>query len=112
MHELSVAESMMDLVLENARENEAARVTKVTIVVGNLAGIVTDSLRFCFDAIKKDTMAEGAELLIEEVVATARCPECEKDFTVGQYDFACPRCQGVIIPSGGKELYLKNLEVE
>jgi len=112
MHELAVAESLIKTVLEKSEDEEASRVVKVTIVVGNLAGVVTDSLHFCFDEVARDTIAEGATLEIETVSATAFCQSCRDEFEVGQYDFACPRCGGVIIPSGGMELYIKDIEIE
>lgn len=112
MHELSIAESLMSLIVENARKSGARSVTKVSIVVGNLSGIVADSLKFCFDEVKRSTVAKGAELVVNEVSATAYCVKCETQFTVGQYVFNCPDCGEVVIPSGGKELYLKDMEVE
>lgn len=112
MHELSVAESLMILVAENAKNSGAKNVTKISIVVGSLSGIVVDSLKFCFDEVKKDTVASDALLSVEEVSATAYCTKCEKKFPVGQYVFACPDCSDTVIPSGGNELYLKDMEVE
>ncbi len=112
MHELSIAESLMSLIVENAQKSGAGSVTKVSIIVGNLAGIDTDSLKFLFDEVKRGTVANDAELVVDEVSATAYCIKCETEFPVGQYVFACPDCGEVIIPSGGKELYLKDMEVE
>ncbi len=112
MHELSIAESLINLIVENAQNSGARSVTKVSIVVGNLSGIVSDSLKFCFDEIKKSTVAKDAELVVDEVSATAYCAKCETQFAVGQYVFNCPDCGEVVIPSGGKELYLKDMEVE
>ncbi len=112
MHELSIAESMMELIVESAATNGAERVTKVSIVIGGLADIVADSLKFCFDEIKRGSIADGAELIIEEVSAKAFCHDCQKEFEVGRFDFQCPDCGGVIIPAGGQELYIKEVEIE
>ncbi len=112
MHELSVAESLMNLIAENAKVSEARNVIKVSVVIGNLSGIVADSLKLCFDEVKKGTIANQAELEVEEVFAKAHCYECGKISPVGQYVFSCPDCGEVVIPSGGKELYLKDMEVE
>jgi hydrogenase nickel incorporation protein HypA/HybF len=112
MHELSIATSLINLIVENAQKSGSGNVTKVSIVIGNLAGVVTDSLKFCFDEIKMGTIANDAELVVDEVSATAYCAVCETEFPVGQYVFDCPECGDVIIPSGGKELYLKDMEVE
>lgn len=112
MHELSIAESLMSLIIKNARKSGARSVTKVSIAVGNLSGIVVDSLQLCFDEAKRGTVANDAQLVVDEVSATAYCVKCESEFPVGQYAFDCPDCGEVIIPSGGKELYLKDMEVE
>lgn len=112
MHELSIATSLMSLITENAQKSDAKSVIKVSIVVGNFSGIVVDSLKFLFDEVKKSTVANDAELVVDEVSATAYCVKCETEFPVGQYEFDCPDCGELIIPSGGKELYLKDMEVE
>lgn len=112
MHELSIAESMMNVVLESAGANNASKVTRITIVVGNLSGVIPDSLLFCFDAVKNGTIANGAELVIEESYAKSHCHNCKNDFTVGRYDFACPNCGEIIFPLGGNDLYIKDIEVE
>ena len=112
MHELSIAESIIDIVLDNAKSNDAKKVIKVTVVVGNCSGVVAESLRFCFDVIKKETVADDAELVITEVSASAHCETCGGDFKVGQYDYVCPKCGDIIMPMGGKELHISDMEVE
>jgi len=112
MHELSVAESLMNITLEKAGAENADKVVSVTIVVGNLAGIVPDSLLYCFDTIKLGTIASEAILNIEEVKATADCIDCNKRIEIEQFDFACPDCGSVIIPTGGQELFVKDIEIE
>jgi hydrogenase nickel incorporation protein HypA/HybF len=112
MHEMSVAQSMMELVFDNAALNNAKKITRVDLVVGNLSGVAPDSLAFCFDALKNGTIAGDAVLAIEEVSATAHCAECGGDFKVGAYEFNCPKCGGPIIPTGGKELSVRSIEIE
>lgn len=102
----------MNITLEKAGAENAVKIVSVTIVVGNMAGIVADSLLYCFDTIKQGTIAEEAVLIIEEVKATADCPDCNKRIEVGHFDFACPDCGSVIIPEGGQELYVKDIEIE
>jgi len=112
MHELSIAESIIDIVLENAKSNGAGKVKKVTVVVGNCSGVVPESLRYCFDIIKKETAADDAELVVEEVSARAHCETCGGDFKVGQYDYVCPKCGDIIMPTGGRELHISEMEIE
>jgi hydrogenase nickel incorporation protein HypA/HybF len=112
MHEMSIALSMMDLVSENARMNNAKKISRINVVVGNRSGVSADSLRFCFDALKEDTIAGSAELVIEETTATARCTACISDVELGQYDFACPVCGGPVAAKGGEELSVRSIEIE
>ncbi len=112
VHELSVATSLMNIIVESAKADGALRVLKVNLVVGNMAGIVADSLKDCFDTVKEGSIADKAELVIEEVKATALCVECGGKFEVEQNMFNCPKCGEVVLPSGGDDLYIKNMEVE
>ena len=112
MHELSVAESMVTVALENAAANHAKRIVRIGLVVGNMSGVSLDALRFAFDAVKADTIADGAELVIEETAAEAHCGACGTSFQAGQYDFRCPSCGAPVVPTGGDELYVKELEIE
>ena len=112
MHELAVAESLIKTVLEKSADEDATRVIRITVVIGNLAGIVPDSLLFCFDEVARDTIAKDAVLEIETVSARAFCHQCRKEIEIGQYDFSCPDCGNIIIPSGGRELYIKDIEIE
>ncbi len=112
MHELSIAMSMMDIVEENARAKGARKVIKVTVVVGKLSGVTGDALKFCFESLTEGTVAENAELSIEEPSATAYCATCDNDVEMERYDFFCPGCGDVLVPQGGRELYVKELEIE
>lgn len=112
MHEMSVALSMMELVSENARVNNAKKISRINVVVGNRSGVVADSLRFYFDALKEDTIAGSAELSIEETTATARCAACDRVVELGQYDFTCPVCGGAVAANGGDELSVRSIEIE
>ncbi len=112
MHELSVAQSMMTVALDNAAANNAKKIIRIGLVVGKMSGVSVDALRFAFDAVKADTIASGAELVIEETAADARCGACGNGFEAGQYDFQCPSCGAPVFPKGGDELYVKELEIE
>jgi hydrogenase nickel incorporation protein HypA/HybF len=112
MHELSVAQSMMSVALENAAANNAVKISRIELVVGGLSGVTPDSLLFCFQALREGTIAENAELVITVTAAIAHCAVCNSDFEVGMYDFFCPRCQNPVIPKGGDELFVKDIDIE
>lgn len=93
MHEMSIALAVVDQVEQAARPPGATAVTRVRLQVGELAGVVPDALRFCFELACAGTCLEGAELLAEAVAARAHCGPCADDWAVGMPpDLCCPRC--------------------
>ena len=52
---------MFDLVMEQARKAEAKRVAKINLVIGEMTGVVGDSVQFYFDFLSKGTIAEGSD---------------------------------------------------
>src|SRR5512137_2728136 len=76
VHEMALAESMLELVEETARRNGAARVTAVRIELGQLAQVERESLAFCFDAVARGGLANGAALEIDCTPGAAWCMPC------------------------------------
>ena len=74
MHELAIAQSLLDIVLEEAARHGVSRVARVGLKLGAFTNVVADSLRFCFDLIKEGTVAAGAEVVLPDPFAS--CPEC------------------------------------
>lgn len=109
---MSVAESMMELVFENAALNRAKRITRVEIVVGELSGVASDSLIFCFDALKSGTIARDAVLVVENIRATARCAACEQEFFAEPDEYFCRSCGCPVVKTGGMELSVRSIEIE
>jgi hydrogenase nickel incorporation protein HypA/HybF len=93
MHELALSQSIVDLVLERARAEGLRSVTRVALEVGAAAGVEPEALRFCFDVVVEDTMAGGAELVIERVPLRARCRSCRSEFEPARRLVACPECR-------------------
>lgn len=113
MHELSITQTLLDIVLEQAETHDAQRVGQVRLVIGEMSGIVDDSVRFYFELLSKGTIAEGARLAVRRVPATARCSECGERFAFERLSWACPKCGAVRLEIvEGKEMYIESLEVE
>ncbi|WP_141104321.1 hydrogenase maturation nickel metallochaperone HypA, partial [Noviherbaspirillum denitrificans] len=66
MHEMSLAESVLQVIEDSARANNFTRVKTVWLEIGALAGVEVEAMRFCFDAVVKDSVADGARLEIIE----------------------------------------------
>jgi len=113
MHELSIVESLLAVVLENAERAEATRVLAIYVVVGDLSGVVDDSMEFYFTFLSEKTIAAGARLVFTHTQARLRCRVCNTVFTPEKLDFHCPTCKDQQVDViGGRELYVDKLEVE
>jgi hydrogenase nickel incorporation protein HypA/HybF len=112
MHELSIAQSIIDIIHQYVPEDRAADVRLVKIRVGQLAGVVPDSLDFCFGAIVNDTTLGQARLDIEEILIQSQCLGCGNIFTVEGAYFLCPSCgSGETKVISGTELQVIEIEL-
>lgn len=64
MHELSVAQAVVDEII--AKLGDDTVVATVRLAIGQRSGVVVDSVRFCFDLVTEDTSLAGAELVVDE----------------------------------------------
>ena len=114
MHELAIAQSIVEAVETRARDCNAARVKSVRLKLGEGSGVVTDSLSFCFEKLASmSSVLEGAQLLIDHVPHRACCRYCDKEFAVQNFVAQCPICQewsDEII--SGTELQIVEMEIE
>ena len=93
MHETMVAESLMEIIAEQAEKNNAKPVT-AKISCGTLNPVNDEVLRFAFDAINKDTPCEGVTLKVEHKPIKARCKDCDIIFDIELSRPGCPKCGG------------------
>lgn len=92
MHEMSLTESLVELI-ENEREKQGfSRVHAVKVTVGALGHVEPDAVRFCFDAVSRGTIVEGARLDIRIVPGDAWCLDCAKAVRVADRMAVCPEC--------------------
>jgi hydrogenase nickel incorporation protein HypA/HybF len=113
MHELAVTQSMVDLVLDEAKKGGAHKVKKINLVLGELSGVVGDCVQFYFGLMSKDTIAEGATVSFNTVATQAKCRQCAKVFEVKESSWTCPECQSVSVELvAGNELFVESIEVE
>jgi hydrogenase nickel incorporation protein HypA/HybF len=113
MHELSVTQSIMDIVLNQAKEAQAEKVTRINLVIGELSGVVSDCVQFYFDFLKKGNAAEEAILDFKLVPIELRCRDCQAAFHPNDAAWICPNCRGTSLDViGGQESYIESIEVE
>lgn len=128
MHELSLAQNLMDQLLDLAREHGATKITRVDVLIGPFSGIVTDSFSFGFNVLKSDRpVTAEAELVLDTPAPEYLCLDCNTVTTPsaeqqsGHHPMAlaasrvtaCSNCGSTkLSPQGGTELILKQLEME
>ncbi len=112
MHELAITQSMLEVVLKQAKQAKADKVTKINAVIGEMTGVVEDSVKFYLELLSKNTPAEGAELAVTSVPARAKCRTCGETSNLQPFDFTCPKCGGSSLEVvGGRELFVESIEV-
>lgn len=115
MHEVAIAMGMVDELLRIGRENKAKRITAVSLKIGKMSGIVTDSLKFAFDAVKLEhPELLTAEVTINEVPLIYECNDCDKSFDTDNFYFPeCPACKSFNLTLiSGEEQDIENVELE
>lgn len=112
MHEVGLAQSIVELVREQARAQSFASVKTVFLRIGALANVEPDALLFGFDSASRGTVAEGARLEIERSPGTALCAACGKSVVVSSRLEDCPSCSSSqLLITSGDELRVTELEV-
>jgi len=112
MHEISLCESALQVISDQAKSDGFSKVKRVWLELGSLSCAEPEAMRFAFDSVAKGTLAEGAELIIEQVPAEGRCHQCGRTVPVSHYAELCPGCGIVRLDtSGGDQLRIRELEV-
>lgn len=114
MHELALAQSIVEVVEQHAGACQAARVKSVRLQVGEASGIVADSLRFSFEMLAGlSPLLAGAHLVIDSTPHRAHCRQCRQEFAVSHFVPQCPDCatwSAEIV--SGTELQVLDMEIE
>ncbi len=113
MHEMSIAQSLMDILREEMLTHNAKTLRSVRLNIGQMSAIVPDALSFCFQIITGGTELEGAKLIMDIIPLMGYCKECDKKFEIKDYAFLCPTCGSTKINTiGGQDLSIVEMEVD
>jgi hydrogenase nickel incorporation protein HypA/HybF len=114
MHELPVTQAILDTALNAAQQAGARRILAIDLVVGELSGIVDDSVQFYFDILSQGTLAQGAMLRFQRQPAQARCLDCGHSYPAAPpLAPFCPACGGARVQvSGGRQFFLESIEID
>lgn len=123
MHEMSVAQHIAEAVLRAAKKEEAVRVARINLEIGELTFLNPEQVIFWLAELFKDTEAEGAEIVQKTVLAKVHCSKCGyegplsvKEDPLFHYSlpvFACPRCEkGSLEILEGRDCTVSFIEIE
>lgn len=112
MHELSIAQNIVEIVVDYVAKTKSKQVKEVCIDVGAVSGVVPETLEFAWEESIRNTIVQGATLKINYIEAKALCAKCQKEFILRDIYTLCPFCNNIefdiII---GKELSVKSIKV-
>nr|WP_294998497.1 hydrogenase maturation nickel metallochaperone HypA [uncultured Methanobrevibacter sp.] len=120
MHELSMAQGIINAVLETAQANNATDVNEVTVEVGRLAMINPEQLEFILEVLIENTIMEDAKIIFEEIPVEMDCNDCDfhGDAILDDSDHyaplvKCPECGSLSVEIlNGKDIVVKNIVIE
>ena len=104
MHEMSIAEGILDVALDTLRQHDASVIHSVQLDLGLMSGVEPDSLLFA---------AEGSRIEINTIPIEGKCLDCDKTFPVENYKFICPYCDSHFVQTiGGRELQVTSMDID
>ncbi|MDC7786998.1 hydrogenase maturation nickel metallochaperone HypA [Rhodoplanes sp. TEM] len=113
MHEMALSASVIALVEDAARRENFSRARVVVLELGELGHVEPEAMLFCFDAVSRGTVAEGARLDIVRVPGAGWCLDCARTVALSERFGACPDCGGRRVQmTAGDELRVRELEVD
>lgn len=108
MHELSVANGIVEICAERAG---AARVIRVRLKIGQLSAVLPDAIRFCFDVCARNTVVEGTTLEMLETPGRARCRDCDGEVALVRLAGRCACGSANLCVVAGEELKIREMEI-
>ena len=114
MHELSLIQSLLEMVDELSQEKGFQQVGVLRLSFGRFSCVDPDALQFAFDAESPGTRAEDAKLVFDILPGALYCFSCEREQKMTSHDLKCPACGGtqIILTGGTEELKLMDMEVD
>lgn len=113
MHELSLAQALVEEVERRAQNEKAQKVTEVKVSLGKFSGVWRESIEFCYPILCEGTLLEGSTLAIDEIPLTLHCPQCQKDSHPQHFRLKCEHCQSTQVEiTAGKEFKIISMEFQ
>jgi len=114
MHELYLAESILNIIQDYAKRDNFKKVNTVLLSYGRFSCVEPRALQFAFEVQAKETVADFAKLKFKVLPAIIHCFSCQKDLEIKTHAGCCPGCGGeqVILTAGTEELQILEMDVD
>ena len=112
MHELSIAQNIVEIVSKSAQKEGAKGIVEINLKVGKIAGVEIEALKFSLEIAGKDSLIENAKINILNIEGKANCKDCKSSFVIKDLFTPCPACgnyNSEIIE--GKELQIVSFDI-
>lgn len=114
MHEMSLCQGIFDSVVPVARQNEASKITGITLDIGEMTMVVAEAMDFAFEVLTEgDPLLDGAELTMNFIKPRSQCLDCGAEFEHDRFHLHCPECGSATTALvAGRELKVASMEIE
>lgn len=120
MHEFSIAEDILNAVLDEVKKSKASRIKKIHIEVGELMMANLEQLEFALKSLSSGTIAEGMETDLKTVPGKFKCDNNHvneigiggEDLFLALASLRCPECGSPLRVLSGRECVLKRIVAE
>jgi hydrogenase nickel incorporation protein HypA/HybF len=113
VHEMAVTQSILDIAIQHAEQAGASQITQIDLIIGEMTGIVDESVQLYFDFLSRDTIAAGASLVFDRRPATFCCRECHNTYHPEGIDWRCPACEALTFEVvSGREFQVASIQVD
>lgn len=113
MHELSIAENVLEIAQAEAEKHDAGKVGRIVLEVGKVSGVVREALEFSLKALMDNEKWHHTEVEITEIPGRAKCCNCAHEFDILEIYDPCPECSHLYSEIiRGEELNVKSLVLE
>jgi len=113
MHEMSIAQSILDIVDEYMVKENGRKLKEVVVEIGELTAVVPESLAFCYEVLVENSHYQNSKICINIIPLMGTCLDCHHSFKIKDFEFYCPDCQSSNIDvKGDQELRISHLEVD
>ena len=110
MHELSLAQSILELAKQHVPPGNSLR--GVRVAAGPLRGIDPLCMQAAFNAVARQRLLHGVKLELQNLPWSIRCDDCQRSWETDDLPESCACGSKRVRPVGGDELQLVSIEVD